>query len=87
MSLEQLQEYRKEAAQRLFDNGHVERYTNEYYIVKSETTPNGLYVVEVVHGKHFVCTCLDYEKNSKYMECKHIYAVMLQRQHDQKRSK
>lgn len=77
MSLEQLQEYRKEAAQRLFDNGNVEKYTDEYYIVKSETTPNGLYVVEVVHGKHFVCTCPDYEKRSKNLKCKHELATEL----------
>lgn len=86
MSLEQLQDYRKQAAQRLFANQHIGKYNDEHYVVKSETSDQTIYHVEVVHGKHFVCSCPDYEKNSKYMDCKHIYAVILQRKHESQRS-
>jgi hypothetical protein len=75
MSLEQLQQHRKEAAQRLFAQGHVKMYDENTFTVKSETNYQ-VYDVYKVEG-HLVCDCIDYYTRSKHLKCKHELAVEL----------
>lgn len=77
MSLERLQEFRMESAKQLVEQGNVKKYSDDKYVVKSQTTEHEIYDVIIVHGKYFVCTCPDYDKRSKNLRCKHELAVEL----------
>lgn len=74
MSSNKLQEYRDAAGQQLFESNAVRVIDNDSFLVVSATTIDKEYEVDLIAG-HKYCSCPDYEKRSKFLDCKHIRAV------------